>query len=81
MKPAGTQRLTFNEGASSFILAAFGKEINEYGIIIDRETGEPVLTPEGEELTKEKFGGIKKGSEIFIKNDLLAAINLSEGKY
>ena len=81
MKPAAKSRLTFNEGALPFILKAFGKEINEDGKIIDPTNGEIILTPEGEELTKENFGGIKKGSEIFIKKDLLAAIKLAEGKY
>ena len=36
---------------------------------------------EGETLTKDKFGGIKKGSQIFIKKDLLSVIKLAENKY
>lgn len=80
MLSSTTRRLTFNEGALPLILRAFGKETNEEGIITD-QSGEPILTPEGEELTMANFGGIKKGSEIFIKNDLLAVINLAEGKY
>jgi hypothetical protein len=74
-------RLLFTGNALPFILKAFGKSINEEGIIIDAATGEPILTPEGEVLTKDKFGGIKKGSEIFIKKDLLSVIKLAENKY
>ena len=33
------------------------------------------------EITKDTFGGIKKGSLIFLKKDLLTAIKLTEGKY
>ena len=74
-------KLIFNKEALPFILRAFGKSIDEQGLIIDANTGDPILTPEGEALTKENFGGIKKGSEIFLKNDLLAVMNLAEGKY
>ena len=73
-------RLLFTPKALPFILKAFNKGMNESGTIID-ETGEPVLTPEGEEITKDNFGGIKKGSLIFLKKDLLTAIKLTEGKY
>lgn len=75
------RQLNFNESSLPIILRAFGKEINDDGIIIDSQTGEAILTPEGDELTRGTFGGIKKGSEIFIKDDLLAAINLAEGNY
>lgn len=74
-------RLLFTGNALQFILKAFDKTINEEGIIIDSKTGEPIFTPEGETLSKEKFGGIKKGSEIFIKKDLLSVIKLAENKY
>ena len=76
-----TTKLLFNSNSACYILEAFGKSINTEGIIIEKSTGEPVLTPEGDELTLENFGGIKKGSEIFLKNDLLSIINIVEGKY
>ena len=76
-----TPKLLFNQKALPLILRAFNKTINADGIIVEESTGEPILTPEGEELTQEKFGGIKKGSEIFIKDDLLSVINIAEGKY
>jgi hypothetical protein len=74
-------KMLFNEQALPLILEIFGKTINDDGLIIDMNTGEPILTPEGEFLTKEKFGGIKKGSEIFLKDDLLTVINLAEDRY
>jgi len=76
-----TPKLLFHEATLPFILEAFGKSINSDGIIIDTATNEPVLTPEGEEIDSRKFGGLKKGSEIFMKDDLLSIINLTEGKY
>ena len=74
-------KLTFSPKALPLLLKAFGKAVNEKGVIIDTETGDPILTPEGEEITNDNFGGIKKGSFIFLKEDLLTAIKLTEGKY
>lgn len=74
-------KLLFSEKALPLILEAFGKGIDENGLIIERSSGEVVLTPEGEELEAKRFGGLIKGSEIFIKDDLYSIINLAEGKY
>lgn len=74
-------KMLFTERLMPLILEAFGKSINEDGIIIETSTKEPVLTPEGEEIEARKFGGIKKGSEIFFDDNLCSIINLSEGKY
>ncbi|MBI4932207.1 MAG: hypothetical protein HY841_15720 [Bacteroidetes bacterium] len=75
-----TPKLLFTEKSLPLILEAFGKSINEDGIIIE-SNGDPVLTPEGEEIDSREFGGFKKGSEIFIKDDLYSIIKLAEGKY
>lgn len=73
-------RLTFTPGALHFLLKAFGHSMNENGTILN-STGEIALTPEGEELTKNNFGGFKKGSIQLLKKDLLTAIKLTEGSY
>ncbi len=80
MKAGFTPKLLFTEKAIPLILEAFGKSINEDGLITEA-TGEPVLTPEGEEISSTNFGGLKRGSEIFIKDDLYSIVNLAEGKY
>lgn len=81
MKAGATPRLLFTDTALPYILKAFGKSINEDGLIVESSTGELVYTPEGQEIEAENFGGIKKGSEIFIKDDLYSIINLAEGNY
>jgi hypothetical protein len=78
---AATPKLLFSQQAIPLILEAFGKSINDDGLIIETATREPVLTPDGEEMKAADFGGIKRGSEIFIKDDLFSIINLAEGKY
>jgi len=76
-----TPKLLFTEKAIPLILEAYGKSINDDGIIIDTKTGEPVYTKTGELIPISNFGGIKKGSEIFLKDDLGTIINLVEEKY
>ena len=81
MKSGTTPKLLFTDKALPLILEAFGKSINENGLIIEADTKQPVLTPEGEEIESKHFGGIMKGSEIMIKDDLFSIMNLAEGKY
>jgi hypothetical protein len=81
MKADSTAKLLFTEAALPYILEAFGKKIDENGLIIEKASGDPVLTPEGDEVEARHFGGIKKGSEIFIKDDLYSIMQLAEGNY
>lgn len=57
MKP----KMLFNEQALPFILEIFGKSINDNGFIIDKNTGECIKASDNTLLTKENFGGVKKG--------------------
>ncbi|HEX7413831.1 MAG TPA: hypothetical protein VF411_07270 [Bacteroidia bacterium] len=81
MTATNKPKLLFTKRSLPLILEAFGKSINEDGLIIDTKTGEPVFTPENEEIEATEFGGLKKGSEKFIKSDLYSIMNLAEGKY
>lgn len=81
MKAGSIPKLLFTDKALPLILEAFGKSINDNGLIIENSTNELVYTPEGEEIEAKKFGGLKRGSEIFIKDDLYSIMNLAEGKY
>lgn len=67
--------ITFDESATDAILDEFNKAVDEEGYIIEADTGERVLTPEGEEITKEEFAGIAKGSEIFVEDNFVSLIN------
>ena len=81
MENINSPKLLFTDKTLPLILEAFGKSINEDGFIIEKSTGDFVLTPEGEEIEAKELGGLKKGSDIFIKDDLYSIMNLSEGKY
>ncbi|MBI4981238.1 hypothetical protein HZC30_06835 [Candidatus Woesearchaeota archaeon] len=61
------------------ILDVLDKTVNEDNVIIEKgNPNQKVLTFDGEELTLEEFGGIQKGSEVFIKNDLISLMRLSK---
>ena len=79
MDKANKPRILFTDNATNFVLEAFGKEVGEDGLVVDRESKEPILTNEGVELEASRFGGLKKGSEIFIKDDLNSIMNLVDG--
>ena len=68
-------QITFDESTDEFILDAFDKSVDSEGYIIEAETGERVLTPEGEPIPIEEFGGIAKGSEIFVQDNFVSVLN------
>lgn len=67
--------LTFDESAIEYILEEFDKDVDDQGFIIEAESGERVLTPEGEEVPVSEFGGIAKGSEVFVEDNFASLIN------
>ncbi|MFO7710348.1 MAG: hypothetical protein ACLFP2_00810 [Candidatus Woesearchaeota archaeon] len=73
-----TNRLTFNSSAKKDILGFFGKEINEESFIIEKDTQEPVIGLDGTEVHEDEFAGLRKGSEIFLKNDLISIMRLAD---
>ncbi len=72
--------ITFDnsETAKRAILDLLGKSVDEDGYIIETKTGERVVSPTNEEITLTNFAGIRKGSEIFITNDLPALLEQAE---
>lgn len=74
-----TTKITFDESAKKDILNFLGKDTNDEGFIVEKDNpGQKVLTIEGEEIHINELGGIKKGSELFIKNDLVSLMRLSK---
>ena len=74
--------LTFDESVKRDILDYFDKDINNEGIIVEKsDNTQEVLTFEGTKASLEEFGGIKKGSEVFINNDIISLMRLSKQKW
>ncbi len=66
--------ITFEESAKEVILSFFDKTIDSDGFIVEKDTGQRVITSDGEEITLEEFAGIVKNG-IFIKSNLPSLIN------
>jgi len=55
------------------------KTVDTEGMIVESENPtQRVLTAEGQEISFESFGGVRKGSEIFISNNLVSLMKLSK---
>lgn len=67
--------LTFDEEATDFVLSMFDKEVDEEGYIVESETGDRVLTPEGTEIRAEDLGVIAKGSQEFVEDNFVSLLN------
>ena len=68
--------LTFDETAKEDILDMYEKTTDSEGFIVEKDKPEQkVLTPKGEEIHIDEWGGIVKGSEEFIKSDALYSIS------
>jgi len=74
------QLIVFDKKLSSFILKALGKAIDRDGYLIEKDTGQKVLSPDGEEIPIQDFAGVTKGSEIYLKSDIPSLINFVEKK-
>lgn len=73
------QTITFDKSAKPFILKAFNKKVNKDGIIVEASNpSQKVLAPDGQEVSIEQFAGIKKGSEVYIKSDLISLLKLCD---
>ncbi len=74
-------KITFDDSVKKDILEIFGKTINENDIIVEaNKPTQKVLTKDNEEITLKQFAGIKYGSEIFVKKDIVSLLDLSKGE-
>lgn len=72
-------RITFDSSVKKDILDFLDKTVNKEGFIVEKQNPEQkVLTFDGQEISLEEFGGVKRGSEVFIKNDLVSLMRLSK---
>jgi hypothetical protein len=67
-----------SDAAKRAILELLGKSVDDEGYIIEIKTGERVVSPTNQEVALSNFAGIRKGSEIFITNDLPALLEQAE---
>ena len=71
-------RVTFDDSARDFVLAAFGKTSRDGFIVEQCNTKQRVLNPRGEDIPTDEFAGIRKGSTIFVKSDIVSLIEAAQ---
>lgn len=71
-------RITFDESARGFILDAFGKTVRDGFVVEKNKPTEKVITPRGEEVAVKDFAGVRKGSVIFVKSDIVSLVEAAE---
>ena len=70
-------KITYDKSLTKHVLDAFDKKFDDEGYLVERSNpSQRVLTKDGIEITKNKFGGIKKGSELYISSDIASIISL-----
>jgi hypothetical protein len=71
-------RVTFDLSARDFILEAFGKGVKDGFIVEKTDPKQKVITPRGEEIPLKEFAGVRKGSVIFVKSDIVSLVEAAE---
>jgi hypothetical protein len=71
-------RITFDRGAVDFVLDTFGKKIQGGFVVEKSDPKQRVLTPRGEDVPVSELAGIRKGSAIFVKSDIVSLIEAAE---
>ena len=70
--------VTIERDALETVLAQFDKTIDDQGLIVEDKSGDPVLTPRGEEVAVDDFAGIADGSEIFVDDNFVSLVDYVE---
>ncbi|MBA7514454.1 hypothetical protein ES705_06483 [subsurface metagenome] len=71
--------ILFEESAKRDILDFFDKSVDEEGFIVEKNNPtQRVLSMDGDWIEINSFAGLRKGSMIFIKGDLISLIDLAD---
>lgn len=70
--------IIFDDSARLFILEAFGKTVDCNDFIVEKNNYERVLTPRGEDIPLSEFAGVRKGSAVFMKSDIVSLVEAAE---
>lgn len=66
---------TYEARHKKAIMDSFGLEAKE-GVVVDKNTGNPVKDNLNSNLTPKNFGGVRKGSLEFINSDVASLLKL-----
>jgi len=73
--------LTFDKSVIRDVLNYLDKDLDDKDFIVEKsDKSQRVLTIDGEEISVKEFGGVQKGSQVFIKDDLVSLMRLTKKK-
>jgi len=58
-----------------YILKLMGKAVRKDGVIIDVASQQPVVDNDDQELSFDTFGMVAKGSEIYVRENIVSVAN------
>lgn len=61
--------ITFDESAIEEVLEGFDRTVDQEGFVFNPEEGNRETNDEGEEIPKEHFAGLERGSVIVLDDD------------
>jgi hypothetical protein len=71
-------RITFDESARDFVLNVFGKTTDNGFVVEKSNHDQKVITPRGEEIKVCEFAGVRKGSTVFLKSNIVSLVEAAE---
>ncbi|MFH1664515.1 MAG: hypothetical protein ABH986_06995 [archaeon] len=74
-------KITFDKSAKKEIFDLLGKDVDKDGYIVEKENpSQRVLAFDEQEIKADEFGGYKKGSEIFIRDNVVSLFKFIKSK-
>jgi hypothetical protein len=72
-------KILFDASLRDYVLEAFGVRPNVDGLLVEsKNPDQHVLTQDGQEVEYKRFGGVRKGSEVFMRDDIVSLIQFCE---
>jgi hypothetical protein len=72
-------KLVFDKSAKDFVLDSFHKKVDDDGYIVEKSNPlQKVMTIDGQDILADQFAGIRKGSEIYVRSDIISLIEMCD---
>lgn len=69
--------ITFDQSAKNHILDLFDAAVDDDGYLVEKnDSTHRIMSPDGVEISSDKFAGVKPGSIQFLRSDLPSLLAL-----
>jgi len=70
-----TCTISFDDSLVPNVIGAFGNKMDKEKYLVDKNSAQRVLSPDGDYIHISEFAGITKGSRVYIKSDIPSLID------